>query len=184
MAQKTIIDTLHKQGKSQKVISERGGYSQSVISKHFWYKEEIGLGKKRASQGVDLECIKSHHVQTSSGKRLPGHLRKSSGLLLSVSKSSFQIKLYLAFNLEIKVWRKPGESKLLEVQCEDSNQERSPDQVEFRAVNFWLDSESIQFTIRRFDLIQDSHCPRHSPSWRACLPGHLPGLMSQAAPGP
>ncbi len=26
MAQKTIIDTLHKEGKSQKVISERGGY--------------------------------------------------------------------------------------------------------------------------------------------------------------
>ncbi len=46
MVQKTIIDTLHKEGKSQKVITERGGCSQSVLSKHIQYKvdrkEEIG----------------------------------------------------------------------------------------------------------------------------------------------
>ncbi len=34
MVQKTIIDTLHKEGKWQKVITERGGYSQSAVSKH------------------------------------------------------------------------------------------------------------------------------------------------------
>ncbi len=34
MVQKTIIDTLHKEGKSQKVITERGGCSQSAVSKH------------------------------------------------------------------------------------------------------------------------------------------------------
>ncbi len=31
MAQKTIIDTLHKEGKSQKVIAERGGAVQGVL---------------------------------------------------------------------------------------------------------------------------------------------------------
>ncbi len=47
MAQKTIIDTLHKEGKSQRVITERGGCSQSAVSKHIKclkvdWKEEIG----------------------------------------------------------------------------------------------------------------------------------------------
>ncbi len=34
MVQKTIIDTLHKEGKSQRVITERGGCSMSAVSKH------------------------------------------------------------------------------------------------------------------------------------------------------
>ncbi len=74
----------------------------------------------RASQGVNWswsQCIKSHHAQTSSGKGQPSHFwnrnivrsilpglkRKRSGLLLSGPKSSFQMKVNLAFNLEIKV---------------------------------------------------------------------------------
>ncbi len=46
MIQKTIIDTLHKEVKSQRVITENGGCSQSAVSKHIKYKidwkEEIG----------------------------------------------------------------------------------------------------------------------------------------------
>ncbi len=46
MVQKTIIDTLRKDGKSQKVITERGGCSRSAVSKHIKckvdWKEEIG----------------------------------------------------------------------------------------------------------------------------------------------
>ncbi len=46
MVQKTIIDTLHKKGKSQMVITERGGCSRSAVSKHIKckvdWKEEIG----------------------------------------------------------------------------------------------------------------------------------------------
>ncbi len=34
VVQKTIIDTLHKEGKSQRVIAERCGSSQSAVSKH------------------------------------------------------------------------------------------------------------------------------------------------------
>ncbi len=45
MVQKTNIDNLHKEGKSQKVITERGGSSQSAVSKHVKckvdWKEEI-----------------------------------------------------------------------------------------------------------------------------------------------
>ncbi len=74
----------------------------------------------RASQGVNWswsQCIKSHRAQTSSGKELPRHFwnrntvrsilpvlrRKRTGLLLSGSKSSFQMKINLAFHLEIRV---------------------------------------------------------------------------------
>ncbi len=146
MVQKTIIDTLHKEDKWQKVITERCGSSQSAVSKHIKckvdWKEEIGqenvykqqgwpqtgdycqakpiqtLG--RASQGVNWswsQCIKSHHAQTSSGKELPSHFwnrnnhriilhglrRKITGLLLSGPKSSFQMNVNFAFNLEIRV---------------------------------------------------------------------------------
>ncbi len=46
MVQKTITDTLYKDGKSQRVITERGGCSRSAVSKHIKckvdWKEEIG----------------------------------------------------------------------------------------------------------------------------------------------
>ncbi len=46
MIQKPNIDTLHKEGNSQKVITERGGCSQSAVSKHITskidWKEENG----------------------------------------------------------------------------------------------------------------------------------------------
>ncbi len=41
MVQKTIIDTLHKEGKSQRVITERGAVSKHIKCKVDW-KEEIG----------------------------------------------------------------------------------------------------------------------------------------------
>ncbi len=40
MVQKTNIDTLHKEGKSQRVITERGGCSRSPVSKHIKCKVE------------------------------------------------------------------------------------------------------------------------------------------------
>ncbi len=46
MVQKTIIDTLHKEGNSRRVITERGSCSRSAVSKHIIcevdWKEEIG----------------------------------------------------------------------------------------------------------------------------------------------
>ncbi len=46
MVQKTNIDTLHREGKSQRVIPERGDCSRSAVSKHIKCKvdckEEIG----------------------------------------------------------------------------------------------------------------------------------------------
>ncbi len=46
VVQKTIFDTFHKYGKSQRVITERGGFSQHAESKHIKckvdWKFEIG----------------------------------------------------------------------------------------------------------------------------------------------
>ncbi len=102
MIQKTNIDTLHQEGKSQKSLLKgvavyRVLY-QSILNAKLTGREN--LGRKRctsnrddcklentvkqswfkhlggASQGVDWswsQCIKSHHAQTSSGKGLPSH---------------------------------------------------------------------------------------------------------------
>ncbi len=89
---------------------------------------EYGPAKQtlgRASQGVNWswsQGIKSHHARTSSGKWLPSHFwnrniirsilpglrRKRTELLLSGPKSSFQMKVNFAFNLEIKVPESEG----------------------------------------------------------------------------
>ncbi len=55
MDQKTIIDTLHKEGKSQRVITERCGSSRSAVSKHIKCKvdrkEEYGKEHVHKQQG-------------------------------------------------------------------------------------------------------------------------------------
>ncbi len=55
MIQKAIIDALHKEGKSQKAITERSGCSQSAVSKHIKckvdWKEEIGWENVHKQQG-------------------------------------------------------------------------------------------------------------------------------------
>ncbi len=96
VVQKTIIDTLHKEGKPQTFIAKEAGCSQSVVSKHVnrklsltekvWKKkvhnqprepqpyedcqaksiQKFGL----TSQGMDWgwgQGIKSHHTQTCQG---------------------------------------------------------------------------------------------------------------------
>ncbi len=95
------IDTLHKEGKSQRVITERLAvyrvlYQSILNAKLTGRKNWVGKVHKqqgwlqaweysqakliqtlvRASQGVNWswsQCIKSHHAQTSSGKGLPSH---------------------------------------------------------------------------------------------------------------
>ncbi len=82
----------------------------------------------RASQEVTWnwsQCIKSQHTQTSSGKGLPSYFwnrnivrrRKKTILLLSGPKSSFQIKVNFAFNLEIKVPKSGGRVERHKIQA-------------------------------------------------------------------
>ena len=52
---KTIIDTLHKEGKSQKVIAKQVGCSQSAVSKHINRKlsGREKCGRKRCTSSRD-----------------------------------------------------------------------------------------------------------------------------------
>ncbi len=92
VVQKTTIDTLHKEGKTQKVIAKEAGFSQSSVSKHI-NREAKGrkrCGRKKCtsnrdnhpgedcetkpiqkcggdSQRVDCswsQCFKNHYTQT------------------------------------------------------------------------------------------------------------------------
>ncbi len=73
--QKTIIDTLHKEGKSQRVITERGGSSRSAVSKHIKckvdWKEELGRKMCTSNRDDELE----NTVKQSRFKHL-GELHK------------------------------------------------------------------------------------------------------------
>ncbi len=66
MIQKTNIDTLHKEGKSQKVITERCGCLQSAVSKHIKckvdWKEEFG--QERCTSNRD-DCKLENTVKQS-----------------------------------------------------------------------------------------------------------------------
>ncbi len=66
MVQKTIIDTLHKEGKSQRVITERGGCSRSAVSKHIKCKVDwigkgnwIGKGAQATEMTASLRMLSS-----------------------------------------------------------------------------------------------------------------------------
>ncbi len=80
--------------------------------------------RKRATKPHLNQRQRQKHLIDSYRNILPGLWRKRTGLLLSGPKSSFQMKVHFAFNLEIKVpesgeWR-GTEPMLLEVQCEVS----------------------------------------------------------------
>ncbi len=79
-----------------------------------------GLKLESSGKGLPSHFWNRNNVRSI----LPGLRRKRTGLLLSGSKSSFQIKVHFTFHLEIKVWSlekdSDTESKLLEVQCEVS----------------------------------------------------------------
>ncbi len=54
VVQKTTIDTLHKEGKTQKVIAKEAGCSQSSVSKHI-NREAKGrkiCGRKKCTIGI------------------------------------------------------------------------------------------------------------------------------------
>ncbi len=139
MIQKMNIDTLHKEGKSQRVITERCGCLQSAVSKHIKckvdWKEEFGLEKVhkqqgwlqaweycqakliqtlvRASQGVNWswsQWIKSHHAQ----KHLTWAVAKKYWTVAQWSKVLFsdESKFCISFGNQVpRVWRKSGEAQ-------------------------------------------------------------------------
>ncbi|KAL0150586.1 hypothetical protein M9458_054179 [Cirrhinus mrigala] len=76
MVQKTIIDTLHKEDTSQKVITKRGGCLQSAASKHIKCKVDWkeGMGRKGCTSNRDNRKLEKT-VKQSRFKHL-GELHK------------------------------------------------------------------------------------------------------------
>ncbi len=68
VVQKTTIDTLHKEGKTQKVIAKEAGYSQSSVSKHI-NREAKGrkrCGRKKCTSNSDNCTLERIVKQTHS----------------------------------------------------------------------------------------------------------------------
>ncbi len=61
MVQKTIIDTLHKESKSQRVITERGGCSRSAVSKHIKCKVDWKVYSYTLQYSPGCFCLLCHH---------------------------------------------------------------------------------------------------------------------------
>ncbi len=129
VVQKTIIDTLHKEGKPQTFIAKEAGCSESAVSKHVNRKLS---GRKRCTTNREnrslMRIVKQnrfknlgelHKEWTEAGvkaSRAPHTdvsrnlatvvvrdvlpvLRRRTGLLPSGPKSSFQIKASFVFHL-------------------------------------------------------------------------------------
>ncbi len=128
MIQQTNIDTLHKEGKSQRVFTERCGCLQSAVSKHIKckvdWKEDFGLERctsnrddckleklGRASQleSVHQESPRSDVFRKRATMPLLNQRQCQKHLTWAVEKNnSFQIKENFAFHLEIKVPESAG----------------------------------------------------------------------------
>ncbi len=77
MVQKAIIDALHKEGKSQRVITEGGGGFQGVLYQSILNAKLTGrnkLGRKRCTSNRD-DCKLENTVKQSRLKHL-GELHK------------------------------------------------------------------------------------------------------------
>ncbi len=133
VVQKTIIDTLHKEGKPQTFIAKEAGCSQSAVSKHVNRKlsGRKKCGRKRCTTNREnrslmrivkqnrfknlgelhkewteagVKALRAPHTDVSRNLAtvvvrgvLPGLRRRTTGLLPSGPKSSFQMRVLWQF---------------------------------------------------------------------------------------
>ncbi len=107
VVQKTIIDTLHKEGKPQTFITKEAGCSQSAVSKHVNRKlsERKKCGRKRCTTNRENRSL-MRIVKQNRFKNL-GELHKEwteagvkASRATSGPKSSFQMRATFVFHLE------------------------------------------------------------------------------------
>ena len=116
MIQKTNIDALHKEGKSQKVITERCGCLQSAVSKHIKCKvdwKECSQESPR-SDVFRKRATKPLLNQRQRQKRLTWAVEKKNWTVATWSKVLFsdESKFCISFgNQGPRVWRKSGEAQ-------------------------------------------------------------------------
>ncbi len=131
MVQKTIIDTLHKEGKSQRVIAERGGCSRSAVSKHIkckltGRKKHLGeLHKKWTEAGVSASRVTTlRHLQEKGYMPLLKQKHRQRRLTWAKEKKNWTVaqwsKVLLSDESQFcisfgnqgpRVWRKSGEAQ-------------------------------------------------------------------------
>ncbi len=139
MIQKTNIDTLHKEGKSQRVITERCGCLQSAVSKHIKCKltGRKNLGRKRCTSNRDDHKLENtvkqsrfnhlgelHKEWTEAGvsasrvttlRRLQEKGYQATSEPETTSEASYlgcESKFCISFgNQGPRVWRKSGEAQ-------------------------------------------------------------------------
>ncbi len=128
VVQKTTIDTLQKEGKTQKVIAKEAGCSQSSMSKHI-NREAKGrkrCGRKKCTSNRDnrrmqdmgfscrIPCVKPLLNNRQRQKRLAWAKDKKDWTAAEWSKVMFsdESKFCISFgNQGPRVWRKRGEAQ-------------------------------------------------------------------------
>ncbi len=141
MVQKTIIDTLHKEGKSQRVIAERGGggddskLENNVKQSRFKHLGE--LHKDWTEAGVSASRVTTlRHLHEKGYQALLKQKHRQKHLTCAKEKKNWTVaqwskvlfsderKCCISFgNQGPRVWRKSGEAQnpcCLNVQCEVS----------------------------------------------------------------
>ncbi len=86
VVQKTTIDTLHKEGKTQKVIAKEAGCSQSSVSKHI-NREAKGrkrCGRKKCTSNMDNRTLERIVKIVKTHSKMWGRFTKSGLQLESV----------------------------------------------------------------------------------------------------
>ncbi len=126
VVQKTIIDTLHKEGKPQTFIAKEAGCSQSAVSKHVnrklsgrkkWKKKMHNQRENRSLMRIVKQNQFKNLATVIFRGVLPGIRRRRTGLLPSGPKSSFQMRASFVFHLETKVLESGGRVEKLISSC-------------------------------------------------------------------
>ena len=74
VVQKTTIDTLHKEGKTQKVIAKEAGCSQSSVSKHI---NREAKGRKRCGMKGRKRCGRKKCTSNRDNRTLEGIVKQN-----------------------------------------------------------------------------------------------------------
>ena len=104
VVQKTVIDTLHKEGKPQKVIAKEAGCSQSAVSKHIHRKlsGRKKCGRKRCTSNRDNRSLE--RIVSKGHSKMWGSFTRS-GLRLESVHQEHHAQTYPGRGLQLSLPR-------------------------------------------------------------------------------
>ncbi len=110
VVQKTTIDTLHKEGKTQKVIAKEAGCSQSSVFKHInrEAKGRTRCGRKKCTSNRD-NCTLERIVKQNPFKNVGEIHKEWTAAGVSASKTTTHRRMQdMGFSCRIPCVRSPG----------------------------------------------------------------------------